>query len=68
LSDASDAMDTALEHLTAEARHHRQRYDLYRAKMYALRPTTQARLRELQRAAEAAEARLAAARRTEPGA
>lgn len=56
--------DPVLEQLTAEARYHRQRYDLYRAKMYALRPSTQRRLRELQRASEAAETRLAAAKAT----
>jgi hypothetical protein len=56
--------DPALEQVTAEARYHRQRYDLYRAKMYGLRATSQTRLTELQRACEAAEARLAAARAT----
>ena len=54
--------DRVLEQLTAEARYHRQRYDLYRAKMYGLRPTSQTRLRELQRACEGADARLAAAK------
>jgi len=44
--------------LRAEARHHRERYDLYRAKMYALRPTTMTRLRELERAHQSAQARL----------
>jgi hypothetical protein len=47
-----------LEELQAEARYHRERYDLYRAKMYALRPTTTARLRELERAHVSADARL----------
>jgi hypothetical protein len=51
-----------LEQLVAEARYRRQRYDLYRAKMYGLRATSQTRLRELQRACEAAESRLAAAK------
>ena len=54
--------DRALEQLTAEARYHRQRYDLYRAKMYGPRPTSQTRLRELQRACQGAETRLAAAK------
>jgi hypothetical protein len=54
--------DIVLEQLAAEARYHRQRYDLYRAKMYALRPSTERRLEELRRTCEAAEARLAAAR------
>jgi hypothetical protein len=47
-----------IEDLRAEARYHRERYDLYRAKMYAQRPTTMARLRELERAYRGAEARL----------
>jgi hypothetical protein len=46
------------EDLLAEARYQRHRYDLYRAKMYGLRPTTMARLRELERACHGAEARL----------
>jgi hypothetical protein len=45
-----------IEDLLAEARYRRQRYDLYRAKMYG--PTTMTRLRELERAYQAAEARL----------
>ena len=59
--------DPVLEQLAAEARYHRQRYDLYRAKMYALRPSTQRRLRELQRASETAETRLAAATKATRG-
>jgi hypothetical protein len=47
-----------IEDLRAEARYHRERYDLYRAKMYAQRPTTMSRLRELERAHQGAEARL----------
>jgi len=47
-----------IEDLRAEARYHRERYDLYRAKMYGARPTTMARLRELERAHHGAEARL----------
>jgi hypothetical protein len=55
--------DTAeLEQLRAEARYQRERYDLYRARAYAGKPTSPARLRELQRTSEAAEARLRAAR------
>jgi hypothetical protein len=46
------------EDLRIEARYHRERYDLYRAKMYGLRPTTLARLRELERAHQGADARL----------
>jgi hypothetical protein len=47
-----------IEDLRAEASYHRERYDLYRAKMYGLRPTTMTRLRELERAHQGAEARL----------
>jgi hypothetical protein len=47
-----------IEDLRAEASYHRERYDLYRAKMYGLRPTSIARLRELERAHQGAEARL----------
>jgi hypothetical protein len=46
------------DELLAEARHLRHRYDLYRAKMYGLRPATMSRLRELERAYQGAEARL----------
>jgi hypothetical protein len=58
------ADDRILDQLAAEARYHRQRYDLYRAKMYGLHVTSQTRLNELQRACEGAEARLVAARAT----
>jgi hypothetical protein len=47
-----------IEELRAEARHHRERYDLYKAKMYGLRPTTTTRLRELERLHHGAQARL----------
>ena len=47
-----------IEVLRAEARYHRERLDLYRAKMYGLRPTTMGRLRELGRIHRGAEARL----------
>jgi hypothetical protein len=56
-----------LELLRAEARYARERYDLYRQKVYSLRPTSPARLRELELASQAAEERLARARQeTEP--
>jgi hypothetical protein len=51
-----------IEDLEAEARYRRERVELYRAKTYGPRPTSLTRLRELQRAHEAAEARLRAAR------
>jgi hypothetical protein len=44
--------------LRADAHYARERYDLYRAKVYGSRPTSMTRLRELQRASAAAEARL----------
>ncbi|MCA1689118.1 MAG: hypothetical protein LC720_01290 [Actinobacteria bacterium] len=50
-----------LEELREEAAHRRRRVDLYRAKSYGPRPTSPSRLRELEREADAAESRLAAA-------
>jgi hypothetical protein len=55
-----------LEQLEAEARYHRQRYDLYRARVYSGRPTSEGRLRELQRASDYAASRLSAARAAAP--
>ena len=50
-----------LDDLRAQAQYARQRYDLYKAKAYGQRPTSLARMRELERACEGAEARLRAA-------
>jgi hypothetical protein len=50
-----------LDDLRAKAQYARERYQLYKAKAYGQRPTSPARLRELQRAYEQAEARLRAA-------
>ena len=50
-----------MEDLRAQARYARQRYDLYKAKAYGSRPTSDSRMRELQRECEGAEARLSAA-------
>jgi hypothetical protein len=50
-----------LDDLRAQAQHARQRYQLYKAKVYGPRATSMARLRELERAYEQAEARLRAA-------
>jgi hypothetical protein len=47
-----------IEQLRAEARYARERRDLYRAKTYGPRPTSPARMRELERALETVEARL----------
>jgi hypothetical protein len=54
--------DPNLESLGAEARYHRDRLALYRARVYAAKPTSATRLRELERTAAAADARLAHAR------
>jgi hypothetical protein len=54
-------MEPNIDDLRVEARYWRERADLYRAKAYGQRPTTPARLRELERAASRAEARLKAA-------
>lgn len=50
-----------LDDLRAQARYARQRFDLYKAKAYGPRLTSPARLRELERACEQAEAHLRAA-------
>lgn len=47
-----------LEDLREQAQYARERYQLYKAKAYGQRPTSAARLRELQKAYEQAEARL----------
>ena len=49
--------------LRAEARHARERLDLYRAKTYGPRPTSMTRLRELEREHAAAQTRLEHAER-----
>lgn len=53
--------------LRAEARYAREKYDLYRAKMYGSRPASMTRLRELERVHEAAQARLLHAEREAAG-
>lgn len=59
-------MSAQIEQLRAEARYARERYDLYRAKMYGRRPTTVTRLRELERMLEGADARLRRAQQQTP--
>jgi hypothetical protein len=54
-----------IDELEAEARYARQRLDLYRAKTYGPRPTSPARMRELEREASGAEERLRRARERE---
>jgi hypothetical protein len=56
-----------LEQLGAEARYHRQRLDLYRARLYGGRALSRARLEEFERAADTADARLRQARLTGEG-
>jgi hypothetical protein len=55
-----------LDDLRVQAQHARQRYDLYKAKVYGQRPTSAARLRELERACEQAQARVRAVEAQEP--
>ena len=55
-----------IEDLRAEARYHRDRHDLYRAKMYGLRPTTMTRFRELEQIYQGANARLRRAQEEHP--
>ena len=54
----TDGHAQRLEQLRAEARYHRQRLDLYRARLYGGRALSTARLEEFQRAADDAAARL----------
>ena len=52
-----------LEELKTDVRYHRERRDLYRAKMHGPRPTSPGRLRELERACTLSESRLRRAER-----
>ena len=54
-----------LDRLRAEADYLRRRRDIYRAKVYGPRPTSLARLRELERETDLAESRLRRAERDE---
>jgi hypothetical protein len=47
-----------VEELRVDARYHRERRDLYRAKMHGPRPTSSGRMRELERAVALSESRL----------
>ena len=60
---ALDSSANRMAELEADARYHRERLELYRAKAYGSRPTSPTRLRELQRAHEGAAERLAHALR-----
>ncbi len=63
--NAGRAADEELERLAHEARYHRERFDLYRARVVSgsSAATSLTRLRELERTATAAADRLAHARR-----
>jgi hypothetical protein len=54
--------DARLDELRAEANYHRQRLDLYRARLYGGHTANPARLEEFQRASDAAAERLQRAR------
>jgi hypothetical protein len=54
----TDPHTRRLDELEAEADYHRQRLDLYRARMYGGRAVSTVRLAEFQRAADEAAARL----------
>ena len=58
MKGAPSDMDRQLESLRVHARYWRERRDLYRAKTYGPRPTSPARLRELEGTAREAQARL----------
>jgi hypothetical protein len=53
-----DVPSTEFLRIQAEARHARERYQLYKARTYGPRPTDLAHLRELERTCEHAEGRL----------
>jgi hypothetical protein len=55
--------DGRIADLRTQADHARRRIDLYRARAYGLRPVSHSRLRDLERQAESATARLRAALR-----
>jgi hypothetical protein len=57
----TDPKALRLDQLRAEARYHRQRADLYRARLYGGRAVNLARLEELQRASDRAAERLSEA-------
>ena len=58
----ADRESARLNQLRTEAEYHRQRLDLYRAKLYGGRAVNMARLREFERASDTAAERLQRAR------
>lgn len=61
MSEPTSSSDLAA--LEADARFHRERLALYRARRYSSRPTSEARYQELERAEKLASSRLLHARR-----
>ena len=63
-SDVAGSPDPRIEQLAAEARYHRERFELHRARVISGSPmaTSLGRLRELERSATAAQERLVHAR------
>ena len=57
----ADRESARLDQLRAEAAYHKQRLDLYRAKLYGGRAVNMVRLEEFQRASDEAAARLSQA-------
>jgi hypothetical protein len=57
----ADRESARLDQLRTEAAYHRQRLDLYRAKLYGGRAVDMVRLEEFQKASDSAAARLEAA-------
>lgn len=68
MSGALFDSNVRLTELEAEARFARERYELYRARSYSSRPTSAARLRELEQNAERAQARVERAKIRMPAA
>jgi len=60
---SSNHNPTDLSELEAQARYHRDRLALYRARMHGAHPTSVGRLEELERASAAADERLRTVRR-----
>ena len=62
MTGMSERESVRLDQLRTEADYHRQRLDLYRAKLYGGRAVNMERLKEFQRASDSAAARLQHAR------
>jgi hypothetical protein len=56
--ESPDTKAPRIAEMRAEARYHRERFDLYKAKVYGPGATSEQRLRELERVCLGAEARL----------